>query len=275
MKIALLALIVAACGGAPACPIAPKPPGPTQPFLWKAQKGDGPIVWLYGTIHTAGGDDVPPAAWTALEAAPKVITELGDVEADPEKTRELIRLPGKGLDQLLPAGDWYDLRDAMRGSMKEADLARVRPWFAIVKLNAKVSPAPTPNMDTAIAKRARGKGKPVEALESLDVQLKALADTVTIADLQQEIHNRKTLACANGTLQATYAAGDLPGMTTHLLLPQTHSLVVDRNKAWFPKLEALFAGGGGFVAVGLGHLLGDEGIPEMLGKAGYTVARVP
>jgi len=273
--IRFLVVVLVACGSAaPSCPLPPKPTA-VQPFLWKAQKGDGPVVWLYGTIHVAGADDVPPAAWAALDGAPKVITELGDVEADPAKTAELIRLPpGKGLDQQLPAGDWYDLRDTLRGSVKEADLARFRPWLAIVKLNAKVAPAPTPNMDTAIAKRGRSKGKPVEALESLDVQLKALADTITIADLRQEIQNRNQLACANASLKATYDAGDLAGITTRLLIPQTHALVVDRSKAWLPAIEAAFAGGG-FVAVGLGHLLGDEGLPALLAKAGYTVSRVP
>ncbi len=275
IRVVAIAFLVA-CGSAPSCPIAPTPAGPAQPFLWKAQKADGPVVWLYGTNHNAGADRVPAAALAALDAAPKFLSELGDAEADPVKTAELIKLPpGKGLDQQLPASDWYDLRDALRGSMKEAELARVRPWFAIVRLNAKVAPMASPSMDVALARRARAKGKPVEALESLDFQFKALAETLTIADLQQEIHARHNLACLNGKLDATYAAGDLQGMTTILLIPATHSLVVDRSKAWLPKVEALFAGGGGFVAVGLGHLLGDEGIPAMLANAGYTVARVP
>ncbi len=266
--------LLVACGGAAIdCPLPPKP-AVVQPFLWKAQKNDGPVVWLYGTIHVAGTDEVPPAAWEALDSSAKIVTELGDVEADPEKTAALIRLPsGPGLDQQLPATDWYDLRDALRGSVKEADLARFRPWLAVVKLNAKVAPAPTPNMDAAIAKRARSKRKPVEALESLDVQLEALAETMTIADLQQELHNRHKLACANGSLKATYDAGDLAGITNRMLIPQTHALVVDRSRAWIPKIEALFAGGA-FVAVGIAHLLGDEGLPALLAKSGYTVARV-
>lgn len=273
--IRLVVLALAACGAAaPACPLPPKS-AVVQPFLWKAQKGDGPIVWLYGTIHNAGGDDVPAAAWTALEASPKVVTELGGAEPDPEKVAELIQLPpGKGLDQQLPASDWYDLRDALRGTIKEAVLARVRPWFAVVQLNRKLSPGPSPTMDEAITRRAKTKGKPVDALESLDVQLKALADTVTIADLQQEIGNRHQLACANNTLRAVYNAGDLATLEPRLLLPQTRSLIVDRSKAWIPKIESLFAAGG-FVAVGLGHFVGDEGLPALLTRAGYTVVRVP
>ena len=40
-----------------------------------------------------------------------------------------MRLPrGKGLDQLLPTDKWWDLRDALRGVVKEQELARARPW---------------------------------------------------------------------------------------------------------------------------------------------------
>jgi len=274
-SIIALALALAACGGAPACPLPPKP-ATVQPFLWKAQKADGPVIWLYGTIHNAGADDVPAAAWAALDSAPALVTELGDTEPDPEKTVELARLPsGKGLDQQLPAGDWYDLRDALRGSVKEADLARARPWYAMARLTAKVAPSPSPTMDFAIARRARGKGKPVEALESWEVQLQALAASVTIADLQQAIHERSTMACTLGKMKATYDRGDLPAMTAILVIPQTRALVTERTKAWIPKIEALAAGRGGFVAVGLAHLAGDDGLPALLAAAGYTVARAP
>lgn len=272
----LLIVLIAGCASTPACPRPPRPAGPTQPFLWKVQKAEGPILWLYGTIHNAGGDDVPQAAWTALDSAPRLVSELGDGQPDPAKTVDLARLPpGKGLDQLLPPNDWYDLRDALRGSVKEADLTRARPWYAMSRLTAKVAPSPSPTMDFAMAKRARAKGKPVEALESWDVQLAALADTVGIPDLQQAIHERTTIKCTLDSMKATYASGDLTAMTKLLVIAQTHKLVVDRTMAWVPKLEAYVANGGAFVAVGLAHLAGDEGLPAILAQAGYSVSRVP
>jgi uncharacterized protein YbaP (TraB family) len=148
--------------GPPACPVAPKPSAPVAPFLWRVQRAAGPIVWLYGTIHYGGADDVPKAAWDALESSPRFVSELGDTEGDREKTVELARLPsGKGLDQLLPADDWYDLRDALRGVIKEDDLRRARPWYAMARLNAHVAPSPQPSMDFALAKRARGRSRSI------------------------------------------------------------------------------------------------------------------
>lgn len=270
----VLSFLVACGGAAPNCPLPPKP-AVSQPFLWKAQKGDGPVVWLYGTVHVLGIEGVHATALAAFDGAPTVMTELGDTEADPEKTSDLALLPsGKGLDQQLPANDWYDLRDALRGSIKEAQLARVQPWYAGSLLRRKFAPPPSPNMDFALATRARAKGKKVEALETWEVQLKGLND-FTVADLQGVIHVRHQLACSRDTIAALYTIGDLPSLTTVFVIPQTHALVAGRTKAWVPKVEALLAKGGGFVAVGLGHLAGEEGLPALLAKAGYTVARVP
>jgi len=275
MRLAVLGLVLAiGCGGAPTCAIEPRPIVEAAPFLWKVQRAGGPVVWLYGTIHNAGGDDVPKAAWTALEASPRFVSELGDSEPDPDKTVELARLPpGKGLDHQLPADDWYELRDAMRGVLKEDDLKRARPWYAMARLTAHVAPSASPTMDFALAKRARAKGIPVDPLESWEVQLAALAEAVKLADLQQAIHARKSMRCELDRMRAIYLAGDLPGMQRLLLIAQPEKLLVERSKAWLAKLEPHFAGGGAFVAVGLGHLAGDQGLPAMLERAGYTVER--
>ncbi|MEO8699676.1 MAG: TraB/GumN family protein [Kofleriaceae bacterium] len=274
MRLVVLA-VVAACGGAaaPACPLAPRVASPA-PFLWKAQRAGGAPVWFYGTIHNAGGSDVPKVAWAALEASPRFLSEVGDVEPDRDKTIDLARLPpGKGLDALLPSDDWYDLRDTMRGTIKEDDLKRARPWYAMARLTAKLAPPASPTMDVALAERARARKIPVDPLESIEAQLAALAETVQVRDLQEALHARKTVRCELDTMRSIYQTGDLPAMERLLLIPATEKLRVERSKAWLPKIEPLFASGG-FVAVGLGHLAGDQGIPAMLARAGYTVQRV-
>jgi uncharacterized protein YbaP (TraB family) len=270
----LVVCALAACGGQTTCPVPPRPTTPQAPFLWKAQKAGGPVVWLYGTIHNAGAEDVPDVAWRALADSPRFVSELGATQPDPDKTADLARLPpGKGLDAQLPASDWYDLRDALRGVIKEDDLKRARPWYAMARLSATVAPSPSPTMDFALAERAKSKNVPVDALESWEVQLAAIADTVQIPDLQQAIHERGRMRCELASLKASYVAGDQPVMERRLLIAETHELVVERSKAWMPTIEGLFQGGG-FVAVGLAHLLGDEGVPAMLERAGYTVERV-
>ena len=271
-----IALAAIACTSRPTCAL-PEYPAAARggPFLWRVQRDGGPVVWFYGTIHSTGAESVPRLAWTALERAPHFASELGDVEPDPERVRELIRLPpGKGLDQQLSTDDWYDLRDALAGVIREDDLKRARPWFALTRLTSAAAPPPDPTMDVALARRAKERGIPVDALESWNEQLTALAENVTIRDLEEAIHTRHELGCELSKLKASYQAGDQPTMQKVLVIPAAKNLLQARNKQWLPKIERYFQGGGAFVAVGLGHLLGDGSLLAMLAASGYTVERV-
>jgi uncharacterized protein YbaP (TraB family) len=274
-RLVLIALLVA-CGSATTqCPIVvPATPGPA--FLWKAHKDGGAVVWLYGTIHDAGLDAVPPAALAAFDAAPRLITELGDAKPDPDEFREHIRIArGKGLDQQLPADDWWDLQEALRGKAKHINVARVKPWFAMSLLTTHESPTPGLSMDIALANRAAERKKPIEALETWQEQLAVLDAAVTLADLQEAIHARKTMRCDLARLINAYRAGDIATLQALLLPPRTvEMMLAPRNKKWLPSIEKQSAQGGAFVAVGLGHLLGDRGLVVMLQAAGYTVERI-
>jgi uncharacterized protein len=273
----LLGLLAVACGGAkPACPpIEPLERGPA--FLWKAAPKDGrAIVWLYGTIHNAGLDAVPPAALAAFDRSSRLVTEVGDGKPDPDDFRQRARIAsGKGIDQQLPADDWWDLRDALRGKIKEDDLRRARPWYAMSLLTSYTSPTPGPSMDVLLAERANEREMPIEALETWHDALATLDAAVGIADLQEAIRARKAMRCDLGRLVAAYRAGDIVTMQALLVIPRTEqTLLAPRNLKWLPAIEQQFARGGAFVAVGLGHLLGDHSLVALLERNGYTVERI-
>lgn len=272
---ALAVAFAAACGSAkPQCAVvAPSIPGPA--FLWKAEKG-GVVVWLYGTIHDEGLAAVPAHARAALQKSPRLITELGDVEPDRDTFQKYSRKRrGKGIDQLLPADDWWDLRDALRDKVKEDDLSRARPWYAMSLLTTYHAPSPGPSMDVELTKLAHEQHVPIESLETWEDQLSMLDSVVDIADLQEAIHALPTMSCDLARLNNGYRAGDIELMTALLVVPRHRdTMLTARNKKWFPALEKQFGQGGAFVAVGLGHLLGDDGIVAMLQRAGYTVERI-
>jgi len=271
----LLVALVAACGApAPACTInVPKPADP-QPFLWRVTK-DNVVVWLYGTIHNGGSDDVPQAAWTALASSPQFASELGNNEPDPARVAKLIRIEsGKTLDFLLTEDDWYELRDVMRGTVKEDDLKRFRPWYAMIRLTQKIAPPPATSMDRALADRAKKAGKPVAALEQFHEQLETLANSIGVKDLSDAIHARKKMQCELAGMLAFYVTGDAAAMQKWLAMEQGEQLLGDRNKKWLAQIEGYFASGGAFVAVGLGHLIGGTNLPVLLAEKGYTVERV-
>lgn len=269
----LLLVFVCACAPRTACPVSPTPPT-AAPFLWRVQRAGGPVLWLYGTFHN-GHAKVRPEAHAALAGARRFASELGDADADPDLLREMARLPHgtTSLDHALSRDDWWELRDALRGVVKEDELKRARPWFAMSQLTATMAPSPRPTMDVALASLARARKLEVDALETWREQLTALDAAVGLADLQQAIRERRTMQCSISRLIAAYAAGDLDAMGAMLGTPQSQQLVVRRNRRWLPQLERYLASTGAFVAVGVSHLAGDEGLPAMLARAGYTVER--
>src|SRR5688500_16607467 len=138
--IALAIAAIACAGGKPQCP-AFKPAAPGPAFLWKVERA-GAVLWLYGTLHDAGLDAVPAVAIAAFESSRRLITELGDVSPDPDVFRAHARIAsGPGIDQRLPADDWWDLRDALLGKLDEDDLRRAKPWYAMSLLTTYASPS--------------------------------------------------------------------------------------------------------------------------------------
>mgnify|MGYP000306409678 CR=1 FL=1 len=81
-------------------------------------------------------------------------------------------------------------------------------------------------------------------------------------------------------LVAEWAEGDVDGIATLVANPDGYgftdaayqSLLVKRNQAWVPQIEAMLEQPGSvFIAVGAGHLAGPDSVIVMLRDKGYTV----
>lgn len=53
-----------------------------------------------------------------------------------------------------------------------------------------------------------------------------------------------------------------------------NSLLGNRNRKWIPKIEEYIKSGPSFIAVGAGHLGGDQGVINLLRRKGYTLKAV-
>jgi uncharacterized protein YbaP (TraB family) len=212
--------------------------------------------------------------WELVDAVAVFVSETGDLEPDGDRMRELVRIPAEqpSLQQQLSDDDWYELRDALRGQIKEDELKRTRPWYAMARLRATLAPPPKPTMDVALTEYAQQHDKLIVALEQPDEQLGALATAVTAEDLVATLHERKDLACRLNDLLGRYQAGDLAELERRLVTPEVSTLLGPRNRAWLAVLRAQ-PGVSVFVAVGIGHLLGPDSLLVLLEREGYVVTR--
>jgi uncharacterized protein YbaP (TraB family) len=106
-------------------------------------------------------------------------------------------------------------------------------------------------------------------------QLQSLQDSLGDADkMEQEIARMHAL-WREGDAEALHA---LSGAEMKRDYPALYERMnVARNRAWLPKIRDLLDAGGdddALVVVGAMHLLGEDGVVQMLRDAGYTVERL-
>ena len=110
-------------------------------------------------------------------------------------------------------------------------------------------------------------------------------DTMTMAQqdrlLAETLKEIATETATVGKLVDAWNAGDVPTVERIVLAelksdPMLYQrLLVERNKNWMPKIEALFARTGrALVVVGAAHLVGPDGVVAMLKAKGYTVEQL-
>lgn len=284
----LLALAIPGCARAE----------PPRPLLWKVSDADNSL-YLLGSFHLLREGDYPLAASTdaAFEDAETVVFELPPAEmGDPALGQAMAaaaRIEGGGtLQSRLPADTWALLQaHAARRGMALEFLQAHEAWFVSLVISVtemqRVGLDPALGLDKHFANRAVAAGKAVAGLETGAQQIamfdgmdaaqqeQALDDVLSdLAALEQEINRMHALWRAGDaeTLHAESAAkmkAEYPDLYERLNR--------GRNLAWLPRLQALLDDSredDALVVVGAMHLLGEDGVVELLRAKGYAVERL-
>jgi uncharacterized protein len=264
-------------------------------FAWKIT-GKGGVVYLVGSVHVLSADFYPvdPALDAAYKDADLLVEELDLAEmADPASQMAMLSrgmLPSATpLDKVI-SPETYALvskRITALGLPMEP-FKLLKPWTIALMLQAvewqHAGLDPELGLDKHFYDRAQTDKKTVQGLETTEFQISRF-DGMTMA--QQERLLAESLKdvdaeMANMTkLVTAWRAGDVPGVEQIVLTeikddPMLYQrLLVERNKTWLPKIEALFARRGhAFVVVGAAHLVGPDGVVAMLRAKGYTVEQL-
>jgi uncharacterized protein len=264
-------------------------------FAWKAS-GKGGVVYLIGSIHVMTPDFYPlnPTLEGAFKDSDLLVEEVDMAEMlDPMAQMKILSrgmLPGdQSLDTLLSPATLALVKKAT-GDLGAAGgpLMRFKPWMLAVALQglelAKAGFDPELGLDKHFYDQAKDAGKSVQGLETADYQI-SVFDGMTMEQqdrmLAQTINELATELASVGKLAGAWKAGDAATverivqgeLKAEPLLYQR--LLVDRNKNWLPKIEALFARRGhALVVVGAAHLVGPDGVVAMLKAKGYTVEQM-
>jgi len=263
-----------------------------QPPVWVVSDADSELV-LFGSVHVLPPDlDWRPAPLTrALASADDVWFEL---PVDPAADAEVARLaaergvlaPDESLFALLSAAERDQLaRVAAAYAVDPATLDRLQPWLAEVALGAaafrKFGAGAENGVEKAISAAAPARASR-RAFETPAEQIALFTDTPRaeqLAALRETLQELEDEPEAFAQMVAAWMAGDLDGLDREVLEPLRKSapdffrrLVTERNVRWTATLDDRLRGKGRtVVVVGMGHLIGPDGLPARLRALGYSV----
>jgi uncharacterized protein YbaP (TraB family) len=271
------------------------PAADAKTFAWKAT-GKGGTIYLVGSVHVLSASFYPVDA--ALDAAYKdadLLVEEVDLAELLDPTAQMKLLSRAMLPSATPLDKVVAPATFALVSKRVADLGLpiesfkpLKPWFVAQMLAAiewqKAGLDPELGLDRHFYDRAKTDGKSVDGLETVDYQIARFDDMSLeqqdrlLAESLKDVDTEK----ANMTkLVTAWRVGDVPTVERLVLSdlkqePQLYQrLLVDRNKNWLPKVDALFARRGhALVVVGAAHLVGPDGLVAMLKAKGYTVEQL-
>jgi hypothetical protein len=270
-------------------PALARSPGEVNVFAWQAVKAGARPDILVGTMHVAvgNGQKLPAALLTRLKAASRFAMEVDLKSVDPTSVARYITLPAKdSLKKQMKPASWNKLV-ALGGQhgLAAEQIDHLAPWY-IGMAFLDIAPPADQLMDAQLRAEAERAKVPATFLETADQQFQALASVSRkeeLAQLQELLDKPDQPKQELAQLTKAYQGGDLDGVKKLLFEPDRvklypdfyKKLFYDRNARWTPKLTAMLAKDDAFVAVGLGHLIGEKGLLAVLAKQGYKVTPLP
>jgi uncharacterized protein YbaP (TraB family) len=268
--------------------LAPRLAAEEKTFLWKVQSKQG-AIYVLGSIHYLKRENYPlkQSIQEAFGDCQTLVLEIDPYSATPERMLEKARYhDGTHLRQHLSA-ETYNLaeRQARELGMDMLQMAPFKPWFVAISLMSlklqKMGFQASYGVDRVLADRAKRGDKVIRGLETFEFQF-ALLDKLSSRDqdsmLRETLSELALLNKRVDRLVQSWLSGDARAVEDLLLAsmreyPEVYSkLVIDRNRRWLPDLiNMLELGERALVVVGAAHLVGQNGLIELLRQQGYSV----
>jgi uncharacterized protein YbaP (TraB family) len=263
--------------------------------LWRIQS-DTNAVYILGSIHYLKPQNYPldPIIENAFKVTKKLVLEIDLESMEKEQEQKLMFLKGvytdgRTLKDAVSPETYLLAGKELKGlGLDIESLNQLKPWLVALTVTAlklqKLGFDPNYGVDKYFYNKAKKENREVRGLETLDYQI-SLFDGMS--QQMQELMLLQTLKDAHSigetieTIVEAWVAGDVEALDGVLLRSLKHypdvyrRLIVERNRAWIPKIESYLSQKENYlVVVGAGHLAGKDGVIEMLKAKGYSVEQL-
>lgn len=262
------------------------------PALWKASDADS-HVWLFGSIHI-----MPAEQDWRTPLFDKILVKAARVYFETDMSPEQQALIGaeafaRGVytDGTLLTDVLDDKQEALlRSVAADNDIAlgpilAMRPWMATQMLTGPIM----------IQSGFIGEGVELQVMrevaadklgffetgsQQLDV-LATGAEDSAVAMLMQALEDMPTMSASLKDMLRMWLDGDSDELHDMMMRETVgidglaDRLLFTRNTNWLGPIEAMLADNeSSLIIVGAAHLTGEEGVPALLARAGYTLERI-
>jgi len=271
-------------------------PAAGQPVTMWQTHGDHNQIYILGSIHLLRSSDypIPSAIYDAYDEAEVLIMELDMDDMDPMQTQALVMELG-----MLRNGETLESKLGQRDYAKAVTLADeigiplsmlagTKPWLAAVTVETmmltRVGFDPSNGIEMHLMRRAKSDNKDISGLETARQQIEMLDNLSAKAQnemLMQTLAEGGQIEELLDEIIDAWRNGDIAYMEETLLADMAESrelyrkIVVDRNKDWVRQIGALLDDDDDYlIIVGMMHLIGKDGVPQLLRNRGLQVEQV-
>lgn len=314
MKKYLIGLLAATMMAAPACaepapadarhPAAPseaKQPAAlpdADPAMWVVRDEDT-TIYLFGTFHLMDGraDWFNEEIKEAFDRSQELVFEV-DLPEDqaqvaaqmqPLIARYALDASGRTLSSRLTAEQNRKLNEALATiGVPAGAFDRMEPWFANMMLTAvmgqKLGLNPENGAETVL-RRAAGNRMTLGSVETIEGQIQmldSLPEEAQLTALRETLNNMDEMQAVLPRMLRVWNSGDAEGLDAVMNEgfkdnPQMRRIMLGaRNEKWAEWIaNRLNRPGTVFMAVGAGHLVGNDSVQTFLARRNIRSQRVP
>lgn len=265
----------------------------SRSFIWTVER-NGRTGWLVGSLHLLSKEFYPlPAAMeNAFLRADTLVEEIDMNEASDPKLAALVLSKGmypRGttLSSQVSRETYAGLARWVEGAgLIVAPFESMKPWMIAMTLQTlalqKLGFDPALGLDKYFRDAADKAGKAFIPLETAAEQIEyldGLSPKTQDLMLRESIESIETEMSEITAIARAWRAGDAEtveefAVDTLTDAPEVYqSLLVNRNRRWMPAIESCVQTRRCFIVVGAAHLVGPEGLIELLREKGYTVSQ--
>lgn len=267
-------------------------PGHAKPPMWIIRDADSQMV-LFGSVHVLQ----PSLEWrpdgldAAIASAQDVWFEIPIDSRDESQIANLAATKGllsgtQSLFAMLSADGKARLtRACVRFRLAPGLVDRLQPWYAEVTLASAAFSASGADAASGVEKLLsnqvpeRANRRAFETAEQQIELFHGASREAQLASLEISLQELEREPQGYDRLVTAWMSADVTGMDRDALAPLRlgapeiyRRLVTERNSAWLSTLRNRLEGQGlTVVVVGVGHLIGPDGLPTQLRALGYSV----